>query len=83
VIPTEVAVIGALDACSQGMGGMFFTAITCGYHLCFWWAPFSTSISQEVVSWSNPTGQLTNSNLELAGTIAHYDCITQQVDVRE
>jgi hypothetical protein len=34
-------------------------------------------------SWSNPTGTITNSDLELAGTIIEHEAIVQNWDVRE
>lgn len=83
VIPTELAVIGASDACQQGMGGVFFAATPEGHQAYYWREQFPSSISKEVVSWSNPTGRLTNSDLELAAILTHHDCITQEVDVRE
>eukprot|EP00978_Attheya_sp_CCMP212_P000349 scaffold730_cov39-Attheya_sp.AAC.1 len=35
----------------------------------------------ELVSFSNPCGRITNSDLELAGSIAHNDVLAQLVDV--
>ena len=34
-------------------------------------------------SFSNPTGTITNSDLELAGSIPHNDILAQAADVRE
>jgi hypothetical protein len=36
-----------------------------------------------LVSFSNPRGRITNSDLELAGSIAHNDVLAQLVDVTE
>jgi hypothetical protein len=54
-----------------------------GHQAYYWREPFPSNISKEVVSWSNPTGRLTNSDLELAAILTHHDCVTQEVDVRE
>ena len=36
-----------------------------------WRAPFPSSVQQALVSTDNPSGSITNSDLKLAGTIAH------------
>eukprot|EP00978_Attheya_sp_CCMP212_P044920 scaffold327180_cov28-Attheya_sp.AAC.1 len=48
-----------------------------------WWAQFPKHIQKELVSFSNPRGRITNSDLELAGSIAHNDVLAQLVDVTE
>ena len=48
-----------------------------------WRQPFPLSIQQRLVSFSNPTGDITNSDLELAGAVAHQDILVQGFDVRE
>eukprot|EP00978_Attheya_sp_CCMP212_P019718 scaffold55486_cov39-Attheya_sp.AAC.1 len=48
-----------------------------------WRAQFPKHIQKELVSFSNPRGRITNSNLELAGSIAHNDVLAQLVDVTE
>eukprot|EP00978_Attheya_sp_CCMP212_P015629 scaffold40269_cov28-Attheya_sp.AAC.2 len=48
-----------------------------------WRAQFPKHIQKELVSFSNPRGRITNSDLELAGSIAHNDVLAQLVDVTE
>jgi hypothetical protein len=48
-----------------------------------WRAQFPKHIQTELVSFSNPRGRITNSDLELAGSIAHNDVLAQLVDVTE
>ena len=45
-----------------------------------WRAQFPASIQAALVSDSNPTGTINNSQLELAGNIAHQDVLVQRVD---
>ena len=44
---------------------------------------FPNSVQSEVVSFSNPSGTINNSDLELAGTSAHLDVVAHAVDIRE
>ncbi len=60
--------IGACDAAKMGMGGVWFTD---DGRALLWREPFSAAIQQALISYDNPTGTLTNSDLELAGTIMH------------
>jgi hypothetical protein len=84
IIDTPVAAIGASDAAAAGMGGVLFIRDQTGrLHPILWRAPFPLDIQHSVVSSSNPNGSLTNSDLELAGTIAHHDVLVHQVDCRE
>jgi hypothetical protein len=48
-----------------------------------WRQPFPLAIQRKLVSFTNPTGTVTNSDLELAGVIAHQDVLAQAFDVRE
>ena len=41
------------------------------HHLYVWWSPFPFSVQQPLVSTDNPSGSITNSDLELTGTISH------------
>ena len=52
-------------------------------HPIVWRASFPPDIVQALVSWTNPTGTVNNSDLELAGGIIHHDCVAQCFDVRE
>jgi hypothetical protein len=48
-----------------------------------WRASFPASVSSQLVSDRNPTGTITNSDLELAATLVHKDVAAQQFDIRE
>jgi hypothetical protein len=84
VVPTAIRALGACDACQQGMGGIVFLPAADGTpEPLLWRALFPLEIQQQLVSWTNPTGTITNSDLELAATIAQHDILTEQMDVRE
>lgn len=83
IIPTDLAVIGASDACPQGIGGIFFVPKGDSYESYLWREPFPTEVAQDIVSFTNPRGKLTNSELELLATVAHHDILVQEIDVRE
>jgi hypothetical protein len=82
-------VLGACDAAKSGMGGVWFPPDASSppgaptHPPIAWHFPFPQNIQDQVVSFDNPTGSITNSDLELAGTIAHQDVIVRQVDCRE
>mmetsp|Transcript_36392 Transcript_36392/g.81833 ORF Transcript_36392/g.81833 Transcript_36392/m.81833 type:complete len:1331 (-) Transcript_36392:274-4266(-) len=48
-----------------------------------WRHPFPDDIQAELVSDSNPKGSINNSELELAGILAHNDVLANAVDVQE
>jgi hypothetical protein len=59
---------GATDAAKAGMGGVWFI----DEEAIVWRAPFPPAVQNKLVSYDNPTGTVTNSDLELAATIAHH-----------
>jgi hypothetical protein len=66
------------------MGGVAFLPLSGGGHQpVLWRAPFDQPTQQSLVSWTNPTGTISNSDLELAGTIAQHDVVTHALDTRE
>ena len=81
-VDSDPAFLGAVDASADGMGGIWLDAHEKAPPI-LWRQPFANNISQSVVSWSNPTGSLTNSDLEQAGLICHQDILAQQHDLRE
>ena len=88
VIPTPQAVMGTTDAARAGMGGVFFAPIlqddgTSKLQPYLWRAPFNATIQSSLVSWQHPQGTISNSDLELAGTIAQHDVVVNVLDVRE
>ena len=46
-------------------------------HPIVWRAPFPEDVSESLVSWENPTGQVTNDDLELAVRVIHHTCMAQ------
>jgi hypothetical protein len=76
LIPGDPIHIGACDAAKAGMGGVWFPHA--GPPL-LWRQPFPKPVRDQIVSFSNPHGKLTNSDLELAGTVVHQailgDCV--------
>lgn len=89
LIPTEPTAIGATDAAGHGMGGVFFvptndaTPDAPDYESYVWRHPFPTHVTQLLITDANPDGTITNSDLELAASIAQHDVIANTVDVRE
>jgi len=69
LVPTAPTHVGTTDASKQGMGGVWFpTSLSAGPpHPLIWRLPFSSSIQKDLVSFHNPRGSLTNSDLELLG----------------
>ena len=65
------------------MGGIHFIPTEGWIVPILWRRKFPKNIQQQIVTWSNPTGTLTNSDFELTGNIAHMDILAQFADVRE
>lgn len=61
--------VGACDAAKSGRGGVWFTD---DGRAIVWREPYPEAVKSEVISDSNPTGKLTNSDLELEGTVLHH-----------
>jgi hypothetical protein len=61
--------LGSCDAANSGMGGIWFPAS--GPPL-LWREPFAGDIQDQVVSQVNRRGNISNSDLELAGRIGHH-----------
>ena len=93
VVPTPPTYYGAVDAAKSGMGGVWFppgppapnSIQPLKSHALqspiLWRSPFPDYIQQLFVSTGNPTGTVTNSDLELAGTIAHDDVLANTTSV--
>ena len=79
IIPDVPSGIGAVDASKHGMGGVIFCP---GAPPLLWREAFSNRIQKDLVGDDNPNGSITNSDLELAGIIAHNDVLAQHIDVR-
>ena len=84
IIPDTPASLGACDASGDGMGGVHFVPTHAGrLRALLWRGRFAQATSEALVSYSNPKGTINNSELELAGTIAHHDVLAHAVDIRE
>lgn len=81
---TQPHTIGACDASGTGMGGVHFVHDAQGkLHPLLWRQRFPQAVSDELVSFANPKGTVTNSDSELAGTIAHHDVLAHTVNIVE
>ncbi|CAJ1945366.1 unnamed protein product [Cylindrotheca closterium] len=83
LVPRTPSVVGTTDAAGAGMGGIAFINTTDGVEAIVWRAPFDDDIQRRLVSFQNPTGDITNSDLELAATVTHHDVLTTHFDLRE
>ena len=89
VIPSNPRVVGATDASGLGMGGVFFVPLEEGtsaeplYESYLWRYQYADDIRTHLVSFTNPDGSITNSDLELTATIAQNDVIAHAIDIRE
>ena len=76
--PRQPCGIGACDASGHGMGGVYFQHTQDqGTTAYLWRAAFDDKITQRITSDKNPKGTITNSDLELAATIAQHDIAMQ------
>jgi len=70
LVPRAPHFIGAVDASQQGLGGFWLPTQHASQHQpLLFRCDFPPSIQQQLVSAKNPTGTLTNSDLELAAII--------------
>ncbi len=76
LVPADNHYVGYCDACNAGAGGVWFSG---DLHLdpVVWRVAFPAEIASKVVSNSNPTGSLTNSDLEMAAVLLHYMVLQQ------
>lgn len=81
IIANEDNFIGCCDASAFAAGGVWFGGTT-AMPPTVWRVVWPKDISEQVVSDSNPTGTLTNSDLELAGILIHNLVLETIVDTR-
>jgi hypothetical protein len=79
LVPQSPTLLGATDAAKAGMGGIYFNQTGQGY---YWRHPFPPDVQAALVSTANPTGHITNSDLEHAGLIAQTDVMAHSHPVR-
>ena len=71
------------------MGGVFFvptpesTEESPCYNSYVWQTPFPAFVQEGLVTWTQPNGTITNSDLELAATVAQNDVIANTYGVAE
>ena len=84
LVPNSIPdTVGACDAAGTGMGGVHFVPDATGVTPLLWRTRFPQGVQNQLVSYTNPTGRITNSDLELAGSVLHLDVLAQAVDTRE
>ncbi len=74
VIPAAPDYIGYCDASAFGAGGVWFSG-ACPLPETVWRLQWPRDITAAVVSESNPTGTLTNSDLEMAAVVLHLNTL--------
>jgi hypothetical protein len=77
LLPGHPIAIGTTDAAGPGMGGIFFTPAPSGTQAFLWREPFPLQVQSKLITWDNPKGSLTNSDLELAGAVAQHYIVAQ------
>lgn len=93
LVPLFPTLRGTHDAAGHGMGGVWIpepTAVPRPPLACspapppiVWRAPFPPDVQRSLVTFNNPSGTITNSDLELAGSLLHHECAVHCFDVRE
>jgi hypothetical protein len=82
LVDSDPIFLGTVDASGSGMGGVWLDPS--GKHAPLMWRfPFPDHLISRLVSSDNPTGNITNSDLEQTGTVCHQDILSQQHDIRE
>ena len=90
LIPLLASGVGHHDASGEGAGGVWFLAdhVTrrkgvSPHQPIVWRYEWPKSIKDELVTEDNPTGTISNSDLELAGGLLHLQALVQACDARE
>ena len=79
IIPQEPTLLGTTDAAKAGMGGVFYDSQGKPY---LWRFPFPEDIQRDLVSYDNPKGSITNSDLEQAGILAQTALMARHFNIR-
>jgi hypothetical protein len=85
LIPSTIlATLGAQDAAGPGMGGVHFVPLPDGsIQPMLWRSPFPLEVQHRIISNDNPAGTITNSDLELAASVAQHDVLASNLDAWE
>jgi hypothetical protein len=82
LVDSDPRFLGTVDASGTGMGGVWLNPSgRCAPLL--WRLSFPTLLRAWLVSTNNPSGDITNSDLEHAGAVCHQDILAQCYDIRE
>ena len=80
LFPVSAAhIVGATDAARHGMGGIAFFR----NRAFVWRASFAKATQDQLASFDNPRGSITNSDLELAATIGHEGTLCHAFPLHE
>ena len=79
IVPQDPSYLGATDAAKPGMGGIYYDSSGQPY---VWRCPFPEDVQNTLVSVDNPSGRITNSDLEHAALLAQVGLIASRDDVR-
>jgi hypothetical protein len=69
LVPHAPSILATTDASKSGMGGFWLAGTGPSTANCLWRQPFPAAIQERLITLNNPTGTLTNSDLELAAII--------------
>lgn len=83
LIPTYPSDVGASDACQYGMGGVWFDVLDPTSPPLLWRQRFPPRITASLVTADNPHGEISISDLELAGILAHRDILAHERPIAE
>ena len=91
LVAADPVIHGTTDACGKGMGGVMLEPAEGLRHRALpgagrpvvWRTRFPPTITADLVSYENPHGSTTNSDLELAATVLQHEVIANHYDIRE
>jgi len=88
LVPLSPSAIGYHDASGLGAGGVWFPGYliprgATGNAPILWQIQWPKDITDNLVIFANPLGNITNSDLELAGGLLHLDVVARSFDTRE
>jgi hypothetical protein len=79
LVPAPPDFVGAVDASGIGLGGFWTSTRDTSVPALVFRLPFPSHISSQLVSSSNPSGRLTNSDFELAALIVRSAVLAHHV----
>jgi hypothetical protein len=90
LVATTPSAYGTTDASGTGMGGVILPprhllkrALATAGHPIVWRCRFPPDIVDDLITFENPRGRTTNSDLEMAATIVQHAVITDNYDIHE